>query len=64
MIRYCEREYVTDQVLRKLSLLVSLLKKEPTTDIEQALLDKELELEALQVICNQWESAQVIDKYT
>ncbi|CUS20533.1 LAQU0S01e08768g1_1 [Lachancea quebecensis] len=60
MIEYMEGGRVSDQALRKMFLLTSLLKKGSTQDIDEALLHKEVELQSLDVICGQWEAAQSI----
>lgn len=60
MVGYLQREEISDQILRKLRLLVSQLKKPATSDIEQVLMDKEVELQTLNLLCEQWETAQII----
>lgn len=60
MIEYMEGGRVSDQALREMFLLTSLLKKGSTQDIDEALLHKEVELQSLDVICSQWETAQSI----
>ncbi|CAB4256910.1 similar to Saccharomyces cerevisiae YMR025W CSI1 Subunit of the Cop9 signalosome, which is required for deneddylation, or removal of the ubiquitin-like protein Rub1p from Cdc53p (cullin) [Maudiozyma barnettii] len=44
-------------LLRKVSILVSKLELEPTSDIENEILNKENEIKLLQIACNQWEMA-------
>ncbi|SCU95025.1 LADA_0G12948g1_1 [Lachancea dasiensis] len=60
MIRYLESGNVTDEILRKMSRLVLQLKKAPTRDIEQQVVEKEVELQTLDIICDQWEMSQTL----
>ncbi|GAV54522.1 hypothetical protein ZYGR_0AM00600 [Zygosaccharomyces rouxii] len=55
MIRYLDHGQPSDLVLRKISMLVSQLNKGPTTDIEETIMNKEGEIDALRTICEQWE---------
>ncbi|CAR30950.1 hypothetical protein ZYGR_0P02540 [Zygosaccharomyces rouxii] len=55
MIRYLDLAQPSDAVLRKISMLVSQLKRGPTTDIEEMIMNKEGEINALRTICEQWE---------
>ncbi|SCU89163.1 LANO_0D04082g1_1 [Lachancea nothofagi CBS 11611] len=62
MIRYLENGQITDEILRRINLLVLQLKKTPTEDIDQQVMEKEIELQTLNIICDQWESAQTLKK--
>ncbi|SCV01137.1 LAME_0G14290g1_1 [Lachancea meyersii CBS 8951] len=62
IISYLESTPVADSILRKVNLLILQLKKAPTADIEQQVTEKEMELQVLNIICNQWETRQVLDR--
>ncbi|CEP60820.1 Csi1p LALA0_S02e00364g [Lachancea lanzarotensis] len=62
IIRYLEQGQVTDSILRKINLLVLQLKKAPTNDIEQQVLEKEMELQLLNIICDQWETGHTLGR--
>ncbi|GCE99271.1 hypothetical protein ZYGM_001833 [Zygosaccharomyces mellis] len=55
IIRYLDYSQPSDRVLRKVSMLVSQLNRGPTTDIDEMIMNKEGELNALRTICEQWE---------
>ncbi|SCU91964.1 LAFA_0F07008g1_1 [Lachancea sp. 'fantastica'] len=62
IIDYLEKGQVTDSILRKVDLLVLQLKKAPTNDIQQQVLEKEMQLQVLNIICNQWEAGQTLSR--
>lgn len=55
MIGYLDHGQPSDAILRKISMLVSQLNRGPTTDIEEAIMNKENELNVLRTVCEQWE---------
>lgn len=63
VVSYLQSDHVTDEILRKVSLLVSELKKPVTEDIKQELLSKEIELQSLRLLCEQWETLQSLGTY-
>ncbi|QLQ80173.1 hypothetical protein HG537_0D01740 [Torulaspora globosa] len=46
---------IDPKLLRSVSLLVSQLKRQPTDDIEEEILNKESEISAFRTACEQWE---------
>ncbi|AQZ15328.1 CSI1 (YMR025W) [Zygosaccharomyces parabailii] len=58
MINYLDKCEPSDIVLRKMSMLVCQLRRGATEDIEQAIMNKEGEINALRTTCEQWEMAQ------
>ncbi|SJM88785.1 uncharacterized protein ZBIST_4974 [Zygosaccharomyces bailii] len=58
MINYLDKCKPSDIVLRKMSMLVCQLRRGATEDIEEALMNKEGEINALRTTCEQWEMAQ------
>lgn len=56
MIRYLESPHNKDaKILRSISMLVTQLKRHPTEDIEEEIMNKESEINALNIACEQWE---------
>ena len=55
IILYLEKGNPDPYILRKISILVSQLKKKPTSDIEEAIFNKESEINIINIACKQWE---------
>lgn len=55
MIRYLDTFHPSDEVLRKISMLVCHLRRGATKDIEEVIMNKEGEINALRIACEQWE---------
>lgn len=56
IIQYLQHSNDVDaKLLRSVSLLVSQLKRRPTDDIEEEILNKESEIAAFRTACEQWE---------
>lgn len=56
IIKYLESLPNNDsKILRNVSMLVMQLKRQPTEDIEEEIMNKESEINALNIACEQWE---------
>lgn len=57
IIAYLEKSQNNNsKILRSISLLVVLLKRRPTEDIEEEIMNKECEINAIVIACEQWET--------